>query len=217
MILLADPKSWPSGCDKRDISFSEFKTIDAQDLIRTHNAVVKTRLTDDFKGRYEKLRRRRNTIMHTVDKKLYMDVKEILIAILETTASLVKPKVWVEKRSEYLENMPLSVAGAEGMQDRLFEEFDEVIAILSPSEVRQYFDFDKKWRRYLCRNCQVNCEAVVPNLAQLDPNNPKSEHIRCLLCGERREVIRRRCTQSECRGNVIDKDDGLCLTCGKDQ
>ena len=68
LIFKGDPSLWPSGCDKQEISFSEFKTIDAQDLIRVHDTVVTSRLTEEFKNRYENLRRKRNTIMHTVDK-----------------------------------------------------------------------------------------------------------------------------------------------------
>jgi hypothetical protein len=31
LLISGDPKDWPGGCDKNDIPFADFKTIDAQD------------------------------------------------------------------------------------------------------------------------------------------------------------------------------------------
>ena len=39
-----DPGDWPSGCDRVDIPFAYFKSIDAQDLIRAHDTDCSPRL-----------------------------------------------------------------------------------------------------------------------------------------------------------------------------
>ena len=140
-----------------------------------------------------------------------------MVSILEVSNCLTQPKSWVRMRDEYLNNMPIMVAGAEGCHDLLFDEVSKIIEILDPSEVKKYFKFDKKQRRYLCRTCAVSCEGDAPNLAQLEPNEPTSQIIFCVLCDDKREVIRKKCNDSKCAGNVIDKEENLCLTCGGEQ
>src|SRR6266849_4499472 len=38
LLIAGDPRGWPKG-SANDVSFSEFRTIDASDLIRVHNTV----------------------------------------------------------------------------------------------------------------------------------------------------------------------------------
>lgn len=82
LLIADDPRNWPKGCDKTDVPFVDFRTIDAQDLIRVYNTVVGKRLDDSFIESYEHLRRVRNRIMHSVDKKFRTSPKEIIFTIL---------------------------------------------------------------------------------------------------------------------------------------
>ena len=47
----------------------------------------------------------------------------------------------------------------------------------------------------------------------------KSNNVICLNCQEENLVIRKDCTNDDCKGNVIhDGDNGeVCLTCGQEQ
>ncbi len=40
LLISRNPSDWPKGCDKRDASFADFRTIDAQDLIRAHDTTA---------------------------------------------------------------------------------------------------------------------------------------------------------------------------------
>lgn len=82
LLFEGSPRDWPRGCNQADTSYSAFKTIDAQDLIRAHDTVCSSRFTDDFVNTYEHLRRRRNTIMHTVDPTLRFTATEVLLSVL---------------------------------------------------------------------------------------------------------------------------------------
>lgn len=217
LIISSNSNEWPRHCDQRDISFSQFRTIDSQDLIRVHDTVTTSHLPESFKTKYEELRRLRNTIMHTVDKRIRTNAKDIFVAILEMYNCLVDPKGWIADRLDYLAGEPTSIAGAEGYFDRLFEEISKVIDILEPSLVKRYFDFDKKARKYICCDCSHSCESERPNLAQLRPNKPNSNTIYCVLCGKNREVKRKRCNNPNCKSNVIDKDEDVCLICFQSQ
>jgi hypothetical protein len=85
LLILGDPSNYPSKSHERNIRFSEFKTIDAQDLVKVYNTVSTDRLPDNFRQRFEDLRSKRNIIMHTVDPELYIKTKDLFVEILEIT------------------------------------------------------------------------------------------------------------------------------------
>jgi hypothetical protein len=53
-------------------------------------------------------------------------------------------------------------------------------------------------------------------LAHLMPNVPESTNLYCIICGNSRKVIREDCKNNECKANVIDYEEYICLTCGQD-
>jgi hypothetical protein len=63
LLIAGDPRGWPKN-SAGDLSFSEFRTIDASDLIRVHNTVCSTGVDDRFVQVFEDTRRRRNLIVH---------------------------------------------------------------------------------------------------------------------------------------------------------
>jgi len=82
-LLLAEGLTkWPSPYDGNEISFSAFKTVDAQDLVRLHDTVRDPQLDKDFVEKFTSLRLKRNTISHSVDKKLQVHTSEVIEAIL---------------------------------------------------------------------------------------------------------------------------------------
>src|SRR5262245_39444063 len=106
LLISGDPGDWPSGCDRNDIRFADFKTNEAQDLIRCHDTVCNPRLTDQFKNRFEQLRRMRNSVMHTVDRRLSFTTQDGLLAILEMVEALIGGNTWLMLRRQYLEKQP---------------------------------------------------------------------------------------------------------------
>ncbi len=96
LLISGDPKDWPAGCDKTDTPFADFKTIDAQDLLRAHDTVCSPPLSDKFKERFEQLRRLRNSVMHTVDRRLQFTTRDCLLAILEMAEALLGSRSWID-------------------------------------------------------------------------------------------------------------------------
>lgn len=225
LLILGDPSNYPSKSHERNIRFSEFKTIDAQDLVKVYNTVSTGRLPDNFRQRFEDLRSKRNIIMHTVDPELYIKTENLFVEILEICHYLIEPNSWIKIRGQFIQNEPESVLYSPETRElfnlRLALEINLVIDLLTPSENNKYFNFNKKTRRYFCPSCysgfRENYEdEQIPRLAQLIPNEPTSNTIYCLVCNESYEVLREDCTAEDCLGNVIDPDDGTCLTCGSD-
>ncbi len=109
LLILGDPSNYPSKSHERNIRFSEFKTIDAQDLVKVYNTVSTGRLPDNFRQRFEDLRSKRNIIMHTVDPELYIKTKNLFVEILEICHYLIEPNSWIKIRGQFIQNEPESV------------------------------------------------------------------------------------------------------------
>jgi len=219
LLLDGSPKDWPKGCNRNDTPFSSFKTIEAQDLIRAYNAVSSSRLSDDFTERFERLRRMRNSVMHTVDPTLRFSAADVIIDVLEISETLMKPAAWMQLRREFLESEPSSVAhSSDHVEPTMAREGLKLIDLLTPSYLDRYFLFKKRQRRYICPNCQYASRDwdLTVTTAQLRPNKPNSNSLYCFVCRTESAVERRACNQSDCPGNVIDMDDATCLTCGMD-
>jgi hypothetical protein len=208
LLISRNPKEWPRKCDRKNTPFSQFQTIEAQDLLLVHDTVAETRLPDDFKTRHGNLRRKRNVILHTVDPSLKVLPTDVAIEILQASNHLIGVGRWFEMRRDYLEKSPGGVNMSEDdIYDRLTVEADRIVDILSPSQLQSLLGFSKRSRRYYCPKCRRHAwkhREVIPRLAQLKPNSPSSTNIYCFVCGTNAKVIRDSCIHPECKGNVIE-------------
>ncbi len=216
LLFDGSPRDWPRRCNQADTPYSAFKTIDAQDLIRAHDTVCTPRLSDDFVNTYEHLRIRRNTIMHTVDPTLRFSATEVLIAVLEISETFTGPMQWTAHRAAAIDAEPGSVAYWGGSSEAaLARECLYVIDVLQPAQLRQFFGFNPRQRRYHCYNCQMAASDwdLTVTTSQLQPNTPVSTTVHCFVCRQQYNVLREPCPERECRGNVLGAEDRLCLTC----
>jgi len=215
-LLLTGPRDWPSACNDKDTSFADFHTIEAHELIRVHDSVVAERLSNSFKSQFDNIRRLRNIVFHGVDKRLRPTAEDVFRVILEAVHCLYEPRSWIRLRRAYLENAPNSIAYyGPDCELILVLEALHIIRILKPFETKKYLGFYKNRRRYICYNCALNCSDadLKPKIGILDPNTPESNRLYCFVCGEHHAVRREKCTNPGCLGNVIDAEDGVCLSC----
>jgi hypothetical protein len=219
LLLTGGVREWPSGCETADMPFSEFKTIDAQDLTRAHDTVCSPRLPADFKERFEQLRRVRNSIMHTVNRRAQFTTRDGVLAVLEVVDFLVGQHQWLRLRREYLDRGPdlAPVSSDDHTLCHMARELVYVIELLEPAEVRRFFGFEKRQRRYLCPSCEHECANldIGVTFAQLSPNAPNSTSVYCILCQQTHSVVREKCNLDGCPGNVISVEYRNCLTCGR--
>lgn len=219
LLITGKASEWPRKCDKQDTSFSSFHIADAHDLIKIHDTVAEARLSDTIKQLYTKLRLARNKIFHTVDKRLRFSEKEIIQAILKISDELISSKKWALIRRAYLESSPSSVAwSSDGVGCGLSREMMAVIDLVGTADAKRFFGFNKRQRKYICPNCarehRVLHSEENPMTAQLSPNKPNSTNLFCFVCGKNISVIRKKCKDIDCKGNVIHADgDFECLTC----
>jgi len=216
LLISRELKEWPKKCEVRDVPYSEFRMVDAQDLVRLHDTINQIKLSQTFRSNYEELRRRRNKIMHTIDHSLEIDARAIILYSLDVIHELIGPLHWIPSRRNYLESSPKSAAfSPDYIECEIIIESLRMIRLLTTGQLIKYFGFNKRQRRYICPTCIEADEVgyLRPNTALLNPNTPSSTSIDCFVCGHKNEVIRERCSNQNCCGNVLEVEDGRCLTC----
>jgi hypothetical protein len=216
LLLSRDIRDWPAS-DKKDVSFADFRTIDSADLIKLHNSICADQLEIPFIESFDLVRRRRNQIIHLGKDKKSISVTELLEMILTCVARLAPSIRWMKQRSDYKNNDYLSVAYSnDHVTDVLCSEAETVIKLLGASSLKHFFGFDKKARRYYCPDCACYVEVDRYRTAHLQPNNPDSTKLFCIVCDDVRDVVRKKCIQGACKSNVLSTE-GVCLTCWGDQ
>jgi hypothetical protein len=221
LLIAGEPSEWPAICETRDIPFADFRTIDAQDLIRACNAVCSSRLRNDFKPAFEKLRRLRNRIFHTVDKRVQITAEEVVGTILYASDSLIGEHKWIAARRLFVENSPTPVLlEFDDTTDLVIvRELKQIIDILKPAQVKRFIGLDKRQRRYRCPDCDGSCSGydVTADCAQLFPKSPTATILHCYACNRDTKVVRKRCNARSCQSNVIAEEYETCCLCGEGQ
>lgn len=219
LLITQDPSDFPKRSDIENIAFSKFRIIDAQDLLKVNNTFSNQRLSSEFSDIFESLRRTRNSLMHTVDKNLNLEIVTILETILLISEFLIGPKRWVKLRRDYIERDRYSNLNCDFDYYRLAKEFKLVTDILGAKSLLRHFGINKKQRKYACPNCSFS-EPDAPFecfTAQLSPNTPDSESIYCFVCENFTQVKRIDCKYDNCKGNVYDSNLDICLSCMQNQ
>lgn len=218
LLIAGPPKDWPKGCNKNNTSFAEFKTIDAQDLVRAHDTVADSRLPEDFVQKFNDLRLKRNAIMHTVDRRINLHVGEVIADILAVYKHLFPAGDWVKIRREFLEKSPLAeLHSTDFVEGQVIWEFQLVTELLQPNQMKTFFGFNKRQRRYICPVCYYASgdSEIQSRSAILKPNTAASTNMYCFVCDENTPVEREHCSHKGCKGNVLSHEYGICTTCCK--
>ena len=215
LLISRDPKDWPKGVDERAVPFSEFRTLDAADLIKVHNSFVAQPLNQAFRDFWVETRRDRNQIMHSVTSKSF-DPATLVRVILTAAETLFTDVRWPQRLLAMEEDDALAAYGlSDGVQNAVMRQVDTAIRHLDAAETRRFFGFDSKRRAYICPICYYESnrdwQDKWPALAQFCDKAPGSTHLHCIVCDETSVVERVACTNIECPADVIH--EGMCLTC----
>lgn len=211
ILISNSTQNWPSG---DHVSFSDFRTIDAQDLPRAHDTVCTAPLPPAFHATFARLRTLRNKIFHTVARDLEVTAVDTVVAILEISHYLVGPQKWWAIRRDWDDEGP-PVGNVDYVKGVQTIEGLAMVALLPPKTVQDLLGFDKKQRRYICLQCSLSVSDFHAPLhsALLIPNLPDSREVQCFVCDAKYSVTRTACDRKDCKGNVRLSEDNLCLTC----
>lgn len=215
LLIARDPKDWPKGVETSSVPFSEFRTLDAADLVRVHNAVSATPLDTTFRIFWDDVRRDRNRIMHSVVPKSF-DQATLMRAVLTAARTLFAEKRWPQRLLEMeAEGKFAAYEFEDARQNNVMQQIDIAIRYLKPRENRQFFGYESKRRSYLCPACyslaNTDLQDIWPKLAQFSCKLPSERKLHCVVCDQTVEVERVRCREPDCKGDVMY--EGTCLTC----
>lgn len=220
LLIARDPKDWPKGVAERDVPFSEFRTLDSADLIKAHNAVSANKLDQQFQIFWDKLRRDRNKIMHSVTPQ-NIDPSTLLKNILTVAQTLFYDERWPKRLLDMQFEGTWADYGyySDYTQNIVMDEIDKAIGQLDPAECKKFFGFNPSLRAYRCPHCWNQADTDmgddIPRLAQLLSRDAEETNVRCIVCEVVSTIERLECHSSVCKGNVVS--DGRCLTCGWEQ
>lgn len=211
--LLDSVTSWPKAASREDTNFDEFRTIDAHALTQVVNTLCDRRLSPEFMTTFDRVRKRRNAIVHAASDRAVPTCEAVIRDVLIVSANLVGEGLWPELHRAQAHAVPFSkIDHYSSIEYGLLQEFDLMLRILKPAEAQRHFGMSMQRRRYHCPKCRLGKFAPDIKLAVLSPNTSHSTALSCIACGHSHSVVRRAC--DKCAGNVVD-NDGCCLSCNK--
>jgi hypothetical protein len=228
LLISGSPQSWPKGCSKKDIEFSSFRTLDAQDLLKVHDTVCDERFTDKFIQWFDDLRVIRNKIMHTVDKSLNVAPEEVIDLILFAHHYFSGSKYWFESRREYLEKTPVNSMKSIQEDDNcecyilqsLLIDFRIATEVLKPAQIKLYLNFDKKLKSIHCPNCSHSISRMdfwdhefIHDCGKTYQKSNGSDIYTCKICNHEGSILNKQCSEYNCEGDMLDSKLGICFSC----
>jgi len=216
-LLLQNPSgNLPKSAANSDLSFADFKTIDAHELLKMVRTFTNLNLSAQFHTRFEELRSSRNQIMHSTGEQVSIQPMQLVEIILEVHIELFPQNHWPKDRLDFLNRSPISqLSGGDFSRNILCWELEQAIDLLKPAKVKKFFGIDKKQHRYACPECMSNANrdgGFPHHLAVLKPASPTSTNLYCFVCDKDFNITRKKCIQKHCKCNVFH-DDWECLLC----
>lgn len=223
-LLLLDTRvsDWPTLPDSKNKEFNQLSTISGKSLLKVYFSVGSpSNPNTDIPAFVEEIRLIRNKIIHGISRE-YLSPKFLINSILKThTYFIGKDSWWLTMRELYI-NYPLfGIYKSDYEEVGLIEKLYYLEKILEPSEWRKHFSLDFKSRRYYCPWCtfilEVEKKYIQSKWALLIPQNQqRATEIKCLNCQRSHSVVRRKCSNDKCAGDVLHRyedNDYECLTC----
>lgn len=219
LLLEKNRTDWPTLPSRANKEFDSFYTISGEALLATFCAVSETKLSLDFVEFIETVRRERNKVMHGANA-APLDVKELLGHILKAFTDFFGVDSWHIALRDYNWNNPLFGRFDFGLEDAMLIKYlDFALLVLGKKNIKKHLSVDISGRSYCCLDCKNTLDSIFitnnSKWAFLVPNKPDSKKIYCINCQGEFDVIRKKCTDNSCKGNVMYCRDGeiICLTC----
>jgi hypothetical protein len=155
LLLVGEPKSWPSIDRNGTVSFADFQTIDGSQLLRAATIAGAQPLHADFNQFYDRVRKHRNKITHLNAGNIVVEAQRILVDMLTEFHYLFPGEHWTSFRKEYLNSTweDWTVAGSGRKHSLLMWELSVAIDSLDNKITKKYFGYDKRRKHYFCPSC----------------------------------------------------------------
>jgi len=221
LLIQNNPTTWPSFPNSENKSFEQLQTISGEQLIRVFYAVTEKEFFDtDFESDFEKLRIKRNKLVHSASA-AKLTVKYILKTSIKFIDYYFGQYSWRTRLFDQIEENPtFDLFDAEFERAYNFQVLNFLKRELGKGQLNSFIELNIKSRKYYCPSCtydlsKYDSHSNESKWAFLDPNQSSSTSIMCLACSRKFDVKRDDCKGSDCKGNVINDtyDAPICLTC----
>jgi hypothetical protein len=229
LLLIDKPrKDWPSLPNDENKDFDSLYSIGGESLLTTFCATnSKIQIDSSFIHFIEDIRQKRNQIIHGTTNTI-ISPKFIIESILKTFTIWFGKNSWLaELKANLLENPLFGYFDSDYESTDSYKYLDFVLLVIGKNILSKHLSIDIKGRAYFCPECKYSIESedgwMDSKWAFLSPNNPTSNRLTCVNCNTIFEVIRDKCNEEVCKGNVLCnateyKGSGIiCLTCFKTQ
>lgn len=225
LLLDQNPSDWPTKPDSNDKDFDDLYTINGEGLVRKYSASVKGKTVDIKLIEFiEEVRIVRNKVMHGASKQ-ELTPEYIIQIILDTFLHFLGENSFWDTTRDLLINNPMFGSFDEDFEEAdFYRRLDYTENIIGQAKFQKHFDMRLDCRRYYCPWCLEalikHGEEIQSKWGFLQPQRTQGANIiKCLNCRNETEVIRKKCTEKDCKGDVIYEgdDETLCLTCSNEQ
>ncbi|MBR9896192.1 MAG: hypothetical protein GYB16_07390 [Gammaproteobacteria bacterium] len=228
LLITGNPQAWPKRCAKENLSFSDFRSIDAQDLIKVHNTVCSDRLTEQTEIWFSELRKARNKVMHSVGESSYISPIEAIEFILYAHYEFSQEKDWLEARRRFIWKSPVFRTDIikededtePELQESLLVDFAFITNVLKPAQLKNYFGIIRGRNRTFCPSCVTLVAkrdfwdtSFLEFYGKTYQQIESSSLYKCCLCNYTGKIVDQKCSEWGCDGAMIDSGRGICLTC----
>lgn len=229
LLISRDARDYPSGSAKADVPFSAFRTLDAADLLRVHNAVCARRLGESFAAWWDAIRRQRNALIHSVSPGVdILRPDDVMEYVLVANKDLHGAAHWFDRRLSY--RLADEIATAHDSDPphsygEVFLEFSYALRCLRPQVAKAHLGYDRRAKTYYCTHCCDDCSHEswdywdIGRTAQFRPMGRSSTTLRCVVCQRTSSVLREPCPDENCISTVRSAETehfGTCLVCRRE-
>ncbi|PTV44551.1 hypothetical protein DBL02_12760 [Acinetobacter oleivorans] len=194
LLLSSSSKGIPKADKNGIISFAQFHSVDAQDLVKVYETFSNKKLNMKFKNWYEDIRILRNRFMHTVDKTSDINPEIIFKSIIIAHKYLVSVNQnWLQNRLNYL----CKASEKEIDPDELgrltlmvHSELFYVVHVCSREILFEIFKYDKSHDEDFCLNClnvmgkyEFFDSRYVDFCIGTIQKNKRTHKYECIFCG----------------------------------
>ena len=228
--LLLEDFSNNKVCSRSDIvSFDDLKTATFKDLLKINNAIGKMVIPLSLEKDIETLRKMRNQIVHSTNKHLKLDFKELIIIAFKIHNGFFPSVPFFYSYRKYLYSYPSfnkyidRYRNMEKEHETLPILITQAIAlesILSNAEYKELFGCRKSEKKYFCVNCWGllhSEEYGVRDDSKISQTRTAYREAKgvylCFICDYKNEVYNWTCR--ECNKKLLIKDFGFCMYCRK--
>jgi hypothetical protein len=142
LLLGSDVRTWPSS----DADFTQFRTLDASDLVKVVNSVCTQALSTRFANLYEVVRGHRNKVYHQGTFNNRLDPVVLLSALVTQYHELYPNRIWLRDRLDFQGQTRHGFFYTKHYNERtiVLSELLTLFAVLTNTQYIMLFGFSKK-------------------------------------------------------------------------